>query len=366
MVLFGLGSFLPKVVGFFLVPLYTNCMSPSDYGLADLIVSTASLLYPLLSLKVGDAMMAFMYDRGENKSDVVSSAFFISALGCAIPALFLAAVPLLSGMIQAYEEMLSWVPILMILDNLYSFLVNYLRGKGKTVALTVVGLVNSLFMLVFNVLLILILEKGLWGYMVSMCGSLSLAVIVGFIASGIRSELRIVPMARFSKAIRRMLLYSAPLVVSGFAWWLNTSCDRWFISAFVGVSENGLYAVAFKIPMILSAFQSIFSQAWLLSAFSQKDSADSTEYSSRVFCLYSLLLGLVCSVLVLIDKPLSSLLFQSEFYNAWCIVPPLLISSYVSALGSFQESLFQTKYDSKSIFVAIMLGAGGNIVLILL
>ena len=62
-----LASFLPKTISFFLVPLYTNCLSTTEYGTADLLINTVSLCVPILTLVVQDAVMKFTLDNQHDK-----------------------------------------------------------------------------------------------------------------------------------------------------------------------------------------------------------------------------------------------------------------------------------------------------------
>ena len=46
------GSIISKILVFFLVPLYTYCLSTADFGVADLITNTANFLIPCASLGI--------------------------------------------------------------------------------------------------------------------------------------------------------------------------------------------------------------------------------------------------------------------------------------------------------------------------
>ena len=52
-----IGNFSSKILVFLLVPLYTSVLSTYEYGIYDLVISTVSLLYPLLTLNITDAIM---------------------------------------------------------------------------------------------------------------------------------------------------------------------------------------------------------------------------------------------------------------------------------------------------------------------
>lgn len=62
-----LSNFATKFLVFLLVPLYTSVLSTKEYGSYDLAVSTVTLLYPILSLNIVDAVMRFTMDKTYDK-----------------------------------------------------------------------------------------------------------------------------------------------------------------------------------------------------------------------------------------------------------------------------------------------------------
>ena len=51
-ILFAIASFGPKLLSFFLVPLYTSCLTPEIYGISDLLATITSLLLPILMVDI--------------------------------------------------------------------------------------------------------------------------------------------------------------------------------------------------------------------------------------------------------------------------------------------------------------------------
>lgn len=70
MALFFLASFIPKTISFFMVPLYTYCLTTTDYGTADLLTNTVQLLVPILTLQIQDAVLRYSMDEHCNPDSV--------------------------------------------------------------------------------------------------------------------------------------------------------------------------------------------------------------------------------------------------------------------------------------------------------
>lgn len=136
-----------------------------------------------------------------------------------------------------------------------------------------------------------------------------------------------------------MLQFSIPTIFSGILWWVTSSSDRYFITWMCGSSANGIYSVAFKIPLIIVTIDAIFGAAWLNTLYDTYKTKEGKAYIIKVFNGYSFLLCFLCSFLIMTNKFLSNLLFSKEFYEAWKYVPILLISVVLSTSSNFLSTL---------------------------
>ena len=51
-IIFTIGNLATRLIVFFLIPLYTNVLSTSEYGVVDLIITVATLIIPVLTLNI--------------------------------------------------------------------------------------------------------------------------------------------------------------------------------------------------------------------------------------------------------------------------------------------------------------------------
>ena len=85
--LLTLSNFGSKILVFLLVPIYTRLLSTEEYGIYDIYLTTITLLIPILSLNIVEAVMRFALDKKIEKSKVLSIGIKIvikSILYCAI------------------------------------------------------------------------------------------------------------------------------------------------------------------------------------------------------------------------------------------------------------------------------------------
>ena len=57
--LISIGTFGSKILTFLMTRFYTEALTPSDYGEADLIIQTANRLIPLVSAGIADGVFRF-------------------------------------------------------------------------------------------------------------------------------------------------------------------------------------------------------------------------------------------------------------------------------------------------------------------
>lgn len=65
--LFALSNFVPKVLSFLLVPVYTSYLTTQDYGTSDLIITTASLVVPIFTVSIDNAVIRFTIENKQDK-----------------------------------------------------------------------------------------------------------------------------------------------------------------------------------------------------------------------------------------------------------------------------------------------------------
>ena len=160
-----------------------------------------------------------------------------------------------------------------------------------------------------------------------------------------------------------MLSYSKPLIANALAWWVNNASDRYIVIFFCGLAANGVYSVASKIPSILNVCQSIFNQAWELSAVKDFDPNDESGFFAKTYRTYNCLMTIVCSIIIVFDKFLAKILYAQNFYDAWKYVPWLTIAILFGAMSGYIGGFFSAVKNSKVFAVSTVVGAISNIVL---
>ena len=362
--LFSVASFGPKLLSFFLVPLYTTVLSTEEYGIFDLLNTVYSLMLPVFMLDISDAILIYTVEMKNDTLHKVSPlAYGTKILGMSSALLSGAAI-----IIAAFSNRktiyiyIVYVVAQYIVNALYNNLLAYLRGIDDVITVVVASIIHSLVTLLSNVIFIVGTKWGIYGLLIA-------SLLGGIVADAFISlKINLIPelkrTEKLSKNERKaMLKYSIPLIFTGLAWWVNSSSDRLFISAFIGVGLNGIYAVANKIPTILSACHSIIYQAMQLSVFKESKAEDKSEYYLRLYRIYAFLMTFACSILISLDKLIARFLFKGDFYIAWKFSPALLISIAIYSIAGYMTTIYAAGKKTSLIATSTVCGAVVNTIL---
>ena len=72
--LLTLSNFATKLLTFLLVPFYTNVLTTTEYGTYDLFYTTVSVLVPILTLNIQDAVTRYAIDKKFSRDAIVTTA----------------------------------------------------------------------------------------------------------------------------------------------------------------------------------------------------------------------------------------------------------------------------------------------------
>lgn len=363
--LLTLGQFGSKILSFLLVPLYTNILTTTEYGTYDIINSTIALLIPILTLNIADSALRFSIDKDNEKTEVLKVCLHYLVFSIVLIAILLIIINLF-GVFDIIREYQFEFVFLYIVTALSSILTNYIRGLEKIKVIAISGIISSFIIILLNIIFLVALKWGLRGYFwATIIGILFQIIYCTFY---IENKRKIVYKKTNKKLKKEMIIYSKPMIINNIAWWINNLSDRYVIIGLCGVAANGIYSVSYKIPSILTIFQNIFNQSWILSAIKDFDKEDENNFFTNTYNRYNIIMIIVCSSLIIFTRFIAKLLYAKEFYTAWNYVPFLLISVVFGALSGYLGGIYgavkDTKMFAKSTFISAIINVVLNIILV--
>lgn len=355
--IFTISNFASKILSFLMLPLYTRVLSSEEFGSGDLVVLTVSLLMPTLTLSIAEGALRFALDENEDKKQVFSFGLKIIFIGFLLLVLLF---PLIL-IIPVINDFALLFYLIYFSQTLNRYCNQFIRGINKIKLIGIVGVIQTFVTVVSNIFLLVVFKYGVEGFLLSIVIANTVAFLVLFIFGGLSKY--IILQTTNKRLNLGMIKYSLPLTPNSLSWWLNNSANRYVISVYSGISELGLFSAASRIPTILITFQNIFMQAWQLSAITEFNKKNSAEFFSQTYKMLNFAMVVGCSVLILLIKPISAILFGTEFSDAWKLVPFLLISVIFGALSGFLGSINVAVKKTKTLFTTTLVGASIGVVL---
>ncbi|AZP04909.1 lipopolysaccharide biosynthesis protein [Jeotgalibaca ciconiae] len=357
--IFTIGSFGSKIISFIMVPFYTHLLSAEEYGIVDLIITTISFLIPLTTLELGQAALRFGIDiKSEDENSNVFSNISMYGIVVSLTILILGLLGI--SIYQPKNNLLLLFLILLIFSIFNTLYSQYIRGIGLIKQFALNGILMTLITVSSNIIFIVILKYKIEGYILSLIFSNVFSTLYLFYsAEGIKKVKKFAP---DQKLMKKMLKFSIPIIPDTAMWWIITGSARYFILIFIGSAANGIYAVASKIPSIISLVTGIFSQAWQISYFEEYGSEDKDTFYSKVFNVYSMALFTIGSATIVVIKPLIKFLVEESFYESWKITPLLVVAVIYQSLSNFIGTNYTASKETKGTLITSVTAGGVSLI----
>lgn len=358
LIFFLVNTVATKFVGYILLPIYTAYMTTEQYGMADILISTNNLIYPIVMLGMGSAVIRYCMEEKQDRVLVFSSAAIVLGTMSIASMILIPIVKFFPG----YKEYAVFVPLMAISLNCMSLASSLCKAVNKTKLVVQNNIVYGSVMLISAIVTLKVFHLGVYGYLCTyILANLASTVYLSVSVKVTRYFSLKYSRPQYVSQIRNLLRYGVPLVPNSLAAWVIQLSDRYMVAYWHGSAMNGLYAVAYKIPSIIRAVINVFIQAWQLSAIQEYEKEDSAKFYNSIYSIYCMLGYLLTAGMILMTRPLAMILFSREFYVAWKYVPLLLIASVLESQEAFFATFYLASGKTNKYFVSTGVGAVANI-----
>ena len=342
---FALGGLAIKAVSLVLMPLYTTALTAGEYGTAELLNSAIEIVLPLLSAGVVEALYRFSIDDDVPKDELFAGSLVVLGVGVVCAGGLCALGSALWDMEHAGSFFALFCSVCV-----FKATTQLARGLGHVRRFVAYGLINALAMVVATYLLLVRAHAGIEGYLWSYTIGYLVGGVVAFLGS---AEYLLLAPFRFDRdLLRRMLVYSLPLVPNLLSWWLVSVSGRYVVLWGSGVVAAGLFTAASKMPALVNIVASVFQQAWQYSTAREIDSPDRGAFVGVVMRGYSLATLTVAGLVIALNRPISRVMLQAEFAEGWRYVPLLMLAATFGVMTIFFGTFYQALMNSRMLMVS--------------
>jgi len=330
---YGFGDLLSRVIGFLMIPVYTHYLKTSDYGINEIVGLTAEVIGIVLSLGIAGAINRFYYDKEiENPNLVVSSTFVgVPVLGFIVLGVLSIFSRELAGWILEGRD--QWIYIFLALCTLwfnqtFHLVYAYLRVRERSITYVILSLAKLVIALSLNIYFIVILEWGVLGLFVS-----NLITAGIFCVSVFPWYLREVGPKFSFRIVKKMLRFSLPIIPANLASLVVNASDRYFIRAFLSLSDVGVYALGYKLGNVVFYLVRVpFMQIWDPRRYALYQQDAPLEFYARIATYFTglmIFVGLGISIFV---QDVIQIISPQEYWGAAVYVPAVALCYVIYAL----------------------------------
>jgi O-antigen/teichoic acid export membrane protein len=313
-------SILSAALALVTLPLYTEALSPADFGVAETLLTFIILASILLRLGLGEAFVRFYFSHApgperDRLARTTTGTVLVATTAAALAAAALAGP--LSEVLLGFEEAgLTRIAVLGLwaftnLEIAYALL----RVDERRRTYLAASLANVLLTVALTVTLVVGLDQGARGYLAGNYAA-SAAVLLALWWTlrgriGLRPELALGPLLRFG-------VPTVPADATVFA--LNV-VDRAYLLRTQSAAAAGLFALSVKLATVVIVAVRGFQLAWPPLAYSITDDEQARRFYAAVTTWFVVVAGLVVAALTLVGRWLVRLLAAPEYFEAHEALP---------------------------------------------
>lgn len=342
---YGSAVLLTRAVGFLLLPLYTRFLSLQDYGVIELLDLTGYVLAEFIALGIDQALMKYYHaypDETDRHKTISTAVLFSAVSGLLFVVLLIPARHMFSREIlgdDRYADLFLLSFLTLFVSSMWRIERNTLRVQNRSALFTQLSVAYTAIAILFNIYFVAYLGKGPEGifYSTLITASAFSAYLSWriFRETGVHFDL---------SKLRPMLSYGLFFVPVGLASFVLNFADRYFLRAFSTLEEVGLYALAYKIAMIVTMLVAVpFNQVWHSYLFEIRNQTNAKEVYSSVATYFLTVLIAVALGLAMLSREIVSIMAAPSYLPAHTVLPILLVAMvFFCSDNVFQVGLWLT------------------------
>lgn len=330
---YGLGNIAVKVIGFILIPLYTDpkYFSLDEFGIIALLDITGLVLISLMASGLPQSLMRWYWDKeyANNQKGIFFMSLMIQLLVSFLFCLFLFPFTRqLSTVIFSNTDWSNTIKLLILssaLQAVNNIINTLMRLQSKSVLFSITNLIKLLIVLFLTIYFIVFRHMGVAGiYLAQVIGNFLLIIFVSFYAlKNCRIFFDISIFLSMSK-------YGFPILLSNFAAAALTVIDRYSLNSLTLLKYVAIYALAYKISSVLKlVIVDSIKMAITPMAMQKINSTDNKRFYSKtlLYSSYVLMLGII-TISLFSFEIIKLITGTKEYWSSYSVVPLLCLSVF--------------------------------------
>ena len=374
--IYGLSSIIGRLLNYLLVPLYTYIfINPADYGVVSELYAWVAFLIVILTFGMETAFFKFIQNEGDQKnvfSTALSALLSLNSVFFLVVLLFYQDIASLL-LYEDHGEYIVMLGAIVSIDAISALPLAKLRAEEKAKRFSIIQLSSIAVNIILNVIFLLFCfdynnpEQGVFYiFLANLIASLVKPIFLLKSFTLIRGIDR--------SLLKRMLVFSFPLAIAGFAGIINETLDRILLKQMLYNPENpssldyaeaqvGIYSASYKLAMLIAILLQAYRYAAEPFFFSQMKNQDRNKIYSQIMNVF---IAFVCGIflLVTLNIDIFKYFIQNETYWVGLQVVPILLMANIF-LGIYYNQSIWFKLSGKTKFGAYIALFGASLTVLL-
>lgn len=342
--MYSFGDVLVKASGFFLIPIYTRILTPTEYGIVGYLQVFSQILIVVLGFGFHGAQTRYYFEH-RDKNDTVGKFMFTINSTTIVAFLVLILPLLLVGSLRGWtigSENIPFYPYLtvtliaVLLSVLNTNVTSSLRMKQNFLGATLVHVFTFLLTTSATIFLVVYLKQGAFGRIAG--NALGLAII--FLPCYIFLYARHFKPQFSKEALKYAVGFGFPIVIHLLMGTIHNSIDRLMLEHYLPISELGIYTLGISVATVLQMFVTAFNQAYQPSYYELMESGGESRelHIVKTFKFWLVMLTLVTCIGIVAGGPFLAIFAGAKFREVSSIFSYLLLSVYAGSFYYFFSS----------------------------
>jgi len=305
--IYTLSSAINSAIPFFMLPVLTRYLTPTDYGIVSMMTVLVGIASPFIGLNIHGAISVKYFEAPSSEIPrYIGNCFLLllfstAAVGC----IFWVLGDWISVLTAFPRRWLPAILIISVCQFVILVLLTLWQVRDNPVRYGVFQFFQSILNVGLTVLLVVGLHLNWEGRVEAQVLSVLVCAAAAFVI------LRVNGWIRFSHNKSDMgdaLRFGVPLIPHALGGMLITQTDRMFITNMVSVADTGVYTVGFQIAMIIELLASSFNRAyapWLYKRLTDGGAAAKRTIVKFTYVYFAAILILAIGLSLVVPRFLS-------------------------------------------------------------
>jgi O-antigen/teichoic acid export membrane protein len=344
---YGLGSVLLQAAGILLLPLYTRCLSPAEFGALEVFARIGEMTAVCLLFTGLRQAVLVVYSQSETDAErqAVGTTTAVMVGGCmAVGTLLVLAASLTLTGVAGFDDGGLLVPGVLagLLEAACLVLLGLAQARTQSIFFVVITLGQFLIRVALCVLLVVGLGWGARGVLLASLGASGACAVALAARELCRSGARVDP-----GMARDMLRFSLPFLLCGVGFFVIHNGDRFFLLREAGPREVGLYSFGYKLAAAVMLFTRMpLLLVWGPWVHQLARRPDATVVFGRAFTrMQATYVFVGLGLCLLVDEGIA-LVGGSAYAEAAGVVPVLVLAYFFLTAADLMDGAFYLRRRS--------------------